>query len=86
MSGQDLGIPHLAKNERDVGHPAFVGTHLSPSPTGTVDRLSCYDRLSRFVPRNTTIHWIFTHGPGMDTTIRHNNSNKGALVYGLSRA
>ena len=42
--------------------------------------------VARFVPRNPTIHWIFTHGPGMDTTIRHNNSNKGALVYGLSRA
>ncbi len=22
--GSSIGIPHLAKNERDVGHPAFV--------------------------------------------------------------
>ena len=24
LSGQHRGIPHLAKNERDVGHPASV--------------------------------------------------------------
>jgi hypothetical protein len=24
MHVEDSGIPHLAKNERDVGHPSFV--------------------------------------------------------------
>jgi hypothetical protein len=24
LEGQTCGIPHLAKNKRDVGHPAFV--------------------------------------------------------------
>ena len=24
LEGRSRGIPHLAKNERDVGHPAFV--------------------------------------------------------------
>jgi hypothetical protein len=25
VSGESRGIPHLAKNERDVGHPALSG-------------------------------------------------------------
>jgi hypothetical protein len=25
---QSIGIPHLAKNERDVGHPSFVAYGL----------------------------------------------------------
>jgi hypothetical protein len=24
LEGKTCGIPHLAKNERDVGHPAFL--------------------------------------------------------------
>jgi hypothetical protein len=24
IEGESCGIPHLAKNERDVGHPAWV--------------------------------------------------------------
>jgi hypothetical protein len=70
----------------NMGHPSR-GVAPRSVPAGTVDRLSCYDRLSRdSALETTTIHWIFTHWSGMDTTIRHNNSNKGALVYGLSRA
>ena len=42
--------------------------------------------VARIGLRNYKIHWIVTHWSGMDTTIRHNNSNKCALVYGLSRA
>jgi hypothetical protein len=29
LEGEDCGIPHLAKNERDVGHPALV-TGIEP--------------------------------------------------------
>ena len=32
LEGEARGIPHLAKNERDVGHPALVaGIELKPS-------------------------------------------------------
>jgi hypothetical protein len=31
--GKSSGIPHLAKNERDVGHPSFVGERkVDPLP------------------------------------------------------
>jgi hypothetical protein len=32
--GKSSGIPHLAKNERDVGHPSFVGERkVDPLPS-----------------------------------------------------
>jgi hypothetical protein len=33
LEGETCGIPHLAKNERDVGHPAIV-TGIEPGATG----------------------------------------------------
>jgi hypothetical protein len=33
LRGQSSGIPHLAKNERDVGHPALVATEKRKGQT-----------------------------------------------------
>jgi hypothetical protein len=34
LEGEARGIPHLAKNERDVGHPA-IGDGIGPKNAGT---------------------------------------------------
>jgi hypothetical protein len=41
---ESRGIPHLAKNERDVGHPTILGG-VGVAGGGPVDYLrGCYDR------------------------------------------
>jgi hypothetical protein len=43
LRGQSSGIPHLAKNERDVGHPSFGGDGEDRALMGL--------RPSLFIPR-----------------------------------
>ena len=42
LEGEGCGIPHLAKSERDVGHPAVVpGIDSEPGLTASVPGVYC---------------------------------------------
>jgi hypothetical protein len=43
------GIPHLAKNERDMGHPTLCGREKTGCTTATESRLCSVDRRTRGV-------------------------------------
>jgi hypothetical protein len=46
--GKSSGIPHLAKNERDVGHPSFVGERkVDPLPNGSIVRHGFFSALRK---------------------------------------
>jgi hypothetical protein len=64
LEGEGCGIPHLAKNERDVGHPAFV------AGIGPKSALLPASRLLGMTKGDTNVRVIVLLGFRLDRCLR----------------
>ena len=75
-TGERSGIPHLAKNERDVGHPAMVAG-LEPKsafpPSSTCYRQASLLKIETGATRSTfvrAIFFVYWRWPKAKSTVR----------------